>query len=129
MSRILTEDEERQLLIIAARAEYIRTGKTNNISQAVRWYVIAHEKSCAEIPTTITGREEDRPKTILDDYERPKCRRCGEPMFWKGACATCKGRAKKNQWICKHCGFRHITKDTLQEAIAKLNPIKENGLD
>jgi len=118
-------EEKRRRLLYAARAEYIAGGKTKNISEAFQWYIEAHREECAGVPLTITSREADRPKTFLDDYERPKCRKCGSPLFWKGACRACRGPAKKNQWICKTCGFKHLTKDTLQEAIAKLEPKKE----
>jgi len=112
-------------LIQKARVEYISPGETKNISEAFRWFIETHPEECAGIPTTITTREVDRPPTILDEYERPKCRKCGAPMFWKGSCTACKGPVKKNQWICKVCGFKMFTKDTLEEAIAKLERKKE----
>ena len=107
-------------MIHAARWKYITTGRTKSISEAVRMYATTHPKECAEIHATITTREKDRPRSILDEYERPKCRKCGADMFWKGSCRSCKGPAKKNQWICNTCGFKRITKDTLEEAITKL---------
>lgn len=116
---IMTEDQKRRTIIATARKEFITTGITNNISGAVRLYFEAHPDICKDVKMTISTREEDRPKTILDEYERPKCRKCGSPLFWKGACTACKG--KKNQWVCKKCGFKHITKDTLEQAIGKLD--------
>ena len=116
----ITKEQERRSKIAAARVEFITTGKTKNISEAFRWYIEAHPEVCAGIPATITPREVDRPQTILDEYERPKCRKCGADMFWKGTCRTCKGPVKKNQWICRECGLKRITKDTLEKAISKL---------
>ena len=110
----------RARLIDLAKVEFIKTGQTMNISEAARLYWEAHPEECAGIPATITTRETDRPPTIVNEYERPRCRKCGAEMFWKSGCATCKGPVKKNQWICKRCGFRRITKDTIEEAIAKL---------
>jgi len=107
-------------MVRAARREFIATGKTRSISAAVQMYTETHPEACAGIPATITGREVDRPQTILDAYERPRCRKCGEPLFWKSGCSSCRGPVKKNQWICKACGFKRITKDTLTEAISKL---------
>ena len=115
-----TENDKRREIIHEARKHFIETGKTLNISEAMRLYWQEHPEECAGIPATITTREIDRPQTILDDYERPKCRKCGADMFWKGTCTTCKGPVKKNQWICKVCGFKRITKDTLEKAISKL---------
>ena len=115
-----TEAATRKALIRAARSEFITTGQTKNISEAVRMYWQSHPEECAGIPATITPREADRPETILDGFERPRCRKCGAPMFWKSGCSSCRGPVKKNQWICKACGFKRITKDTLEEAIVKL---------
>jgi len=61
---------------------------------------------------------DNKPSVISDEYERPKCKKCGATLFWEGSCSACKG--KKNQWVCKKCGFKHITKDTLEKAISKL---------
>jgi len=116
----MNEHETRKWFIIKARQEFIESGETNNISEAVRLYTAAHPETSDFMTATITTREKDRPQTILDEYERPKCRKCGADMFWKGACTTCKGPVKKNQWICKVCGFKRITKDTLEKAISKL---------
>ena len=116
----LTENDVRKILIREARKEFMATNITKNISEAFRMFIKAHPEECAGIRATISTREIDRPQTVLDDYERPACRKCGEPMFWKGSCQTCKGPVKKNQWICKGCGFKRITKDTLEEALSKL---------
>jgi len=124
-----TQDSIRKRLIRAARAEHITAGETKSISEAVRMYWQAHPEECAGIPATITDRDEDRPRTILDEYERPSCKRCGSPMFWKGSCQTCRGSKKKNVWICKKCNFRRMTKDSLNEAITKLKPKKEKDVD
>jgi len=48
-----------------------------------------------------------------------------QPTFLEGSLQGVQGTGKKDQWICKTCGFKHLTKDTLQEAIAKLEPKKE----
>jgi len=111
---------KRRMLIHAARAEYMHTGQTNNITEAVKLFWLAHPDETVGISPGITTREQDRPRSILDEYERPKCRKCGADMFWKGSCRTCKGPVKKNQWICKACGLKRFTKDTLEKAISKL---------
>ena len=111
---------DRYALISDARKKYIATGKTINISEAVEMYWKAHPKKCAGFPLTISPRDVIRPRTILDGYERPKCRKCGADMGWQGGCATCKGPLKKNVWICEECGFKLFTKASLIEAISKL---------
>jgi len=120
--RKFTEMEKRRLVISLARKEFVKTGQTNNISEAFTLYIVKHPEECAGIPAIITAREADRPKTILDEYERPKCRKCGADMFFKIGCSKCKGPVKKNQWICKKCGFKWFTKKTLEEIIKGLEP-------
>jgi len=115
-----SEQEIRNAAMQKARALYITTGVTMNITEAVRLYWKDHPEECARIRARITTREVDRSPTILDEYERPKCRKCGAPMFWQGSCRACKGPVKKNVWICKRCGFKRFTKDTLEKAISKL---------
>jgi len=107
-------------MIAAARDTYIIGGHTKNITEALRLYIAAHPVECAGISATITSREADRPRTILDEYERPACRKCGAPMYWKNGCSLCRGRVKKNRWICKDCGFIHYTKRTLKEEVQRL---------
>jgi hypothetical protein len=121
----ITEADRRKLLISKARKEFMGSLQGKNISEALRLYIEAHPEECAGIPAVITSRERDRPRTILDEFERPECRKCGAPLFWKSGCLACNGPVKKNQWICKECGFKRITKDTLTEAIAKLKLKRE----
>ena len=117
-----TEADRRAAIIRKARAEYITPGETKNISEAFRWYMNSNPDECAGVLPVITNREADRPKTILDEYERPKCRKCGADMFFKIGCSKCKGPVKKNQWICEKCGFKWFTKKTLEEIIKGLEP-------
>jgi len=124
-----TEADRRAAIIRKARAEYITPGETKNISEAFRWYMNSNPEECAGILPVITNREADRPKTILDEYERPKCRKCGVDLFFKIGCSACKGPVKKNQWICKKCGFKWFTKKTLEEIIKGLEPKEKRSND
>jgi RNase P subunit RPR2 len=117
---------QREAAINAARAEYIKTGKTKNITVALKTLCAERPEMCAHIKQRLTGRAEDRPRTILDDYERPTCRKCGAAMYWQGGCQACKGRVKKNRWTCKECGFIRYTKRTLKEELDKLQ-LKKQG--
>jgi len=116
MDALTTRNE----ILHAARAEFMANGRTQNISEAMRLYIRAHPEECTGIRAFISTRERDRPKTIIDEYERPKCRKCGGNMFLKLGCSACKGPVKKNYWICKSCGFKHFTKKSLPEILAGL---------
>lgn len=110
----------RRAVVLQARREYIQTGATKNITTALAMLCKDRPEICAPIKQRLTGREADRPPTILDEYERPACRKCGAPMYWKNGCSLCRGRVKKNRWICKDCGFIRYTKRTLKEEIQRL---------
>lgn len=106
---------------------FVATNKTRNISEAVRMYMEAHPEKYAKIPATITPREKDRPRTILDEYERPPCPKCGAGMFFQ-VCSTCGAKKRpKNEWVCKACGHRRLTKDSLDASLRKLRRTTEGG--
>ena len=117
---IMTEADERALLIRRARAKYITTGKTKNISEAVRWYIDAHPEKAAGIPATITTRETDRPRTILDEYERPQCPNCGAPLFLKTQCSGMGRGDRITVWICVKCKYKDYSEKNIQEWLAEL---------
>lgn len=53
----LTQAEKRRALIHQARAKYISTGKTKNISEAFKWLLEAYPKFAADNPLTLTARD------------------------------------------------------------------------
>lgn len=119
----------RALIFAEARRLFIETGRTKSISEAAQLYRELYPEKCAGARLTTTVRDADRPQTILDQYERPPCPKCGKPLFFH-ACQTCrKGPVKKNEWKCKRCGYRRITKDTLEEALAKLERKEDHTRD
>lgn len=77
----ITQQDYRTKIVRIARAIYIRTGKTNNISTAVDMFLRDHPEHREHVPARITQREKDRPRTLLDDYVRPACSRCHAPLF------------------------------------------------
>ena len=116
----------RFILLAAAREEFIKTGFTRNISEALKLYCAHHPENCAGIPERIHGPEDERRRSVLDNFVRPACRKCGQALYWKQGCNSCRSTVKKNQWVCVVCGFKHITKDTLAEAVNKLKPKGES---
>lgn len=119
----MSEADQRAFLIHRARAKYITTGKTKNISEAVRWYINAHPEKFPLIPPTITTREVDRPKTILDQYERPLCPDCGTPLFLKVQCTYLGKGDRITIWVCVNCKYKDYSEKTIQEWLDIL-PIK-----
>ena len=122
----LSELDRRRAAIAEARRLYIATGITKNISYALDMYLRKHQYKAQGLRPRISTRPGDQPRTVLDEYIRPKCRKCGAGMYLKLGCSSCKGTVKKNQWICKGCGFIHYTKATLPEILKKLRR-KDDG--
>ena len=117
---IMTEADERALLVRKARAKYIATGKTKNITEAVRWFIKDHPEKSTGIPATITTSEKDRPRTILDNYVRPPCPQCGQPLFLKIQCSGMGKGDRITLWVCVKCNYKDYSEKTLQQWLAIL---------
>lgn len=77
----LTKEEfiDRTKAFMRARKIFINSGVTKNISIAFELYqqVLADRERDWQIVTAKAG---NRPRTIMDGYERPLCPKCGEEM-------------------------------------------------
>lgn len=119
-NKIISEADKRRLLVMSARAEFIKTGKTNNISEAVEWYVKKYPKKTAGIPGRITGRDKDRPRTIFDFYERPVCPGCGAGLYLRELCSGLGKGDKLTLLICKKCKYKDYSEKTLYDWLREL---------
>ena len=95
----LTEEEfrDRTQAVLRAGAIFIDSGITNNISIAFELY----QKVCAEREREIfisTQAGDNRPKTVMDRYERPKCPECGKDMMFRNVPENPEG--VKTQLVC-----------------------------
>ncbi len=93
----------RAIIVNAARTEFIATGKTNNISEAMRLYIKAHSEECGEVPVFISTPEKHQLRELMK-LERPTCETCGGQLFLRQNAVSPEGREYATAWLCKDCG-------------------------
>jgi hypothetical protein len=84
MNKLTREEfEDRIGAIQRASRIFIESGLTNNITTAFRIYqeVLSDREREIELSTQAQG---NRPRTHMDDYERPECPDCGADMLFRG---------------------------------------------
>jgi hypothetical protein len=97
----LSEKEFRDRIEAIGRARriFLKTGITDNITEAFRIYqeILAEQKRELWLTSAIHG---DRPHTYLDGYDRPECPDCGANMMFR---ATPKNSAGvQTQLVCSN---------------------------
>ena len=115
-----SELQRRREIVAWAREHFIATGITKSITEACRLLLDAQLPGSEDWPLFITGREADRPRTILDEYIRPVCPECGQDLFLQEKCS---GMGKGDHitiWICKVCGHKDYSEKSLKEWFAEL---------
>jgi hypothetical protein len=118
----MQSSEIRRRLIHEARHRYILTGTTRNITHALEMLLNDRPDLFEGIKPRITQRETDRPRTILDQYERPACPTCQSNLFLKPKCSGLQAGDYFYIWTCKKCGFEEYSDLTLPEILATLKP-------
>ena len=71
----------RALLIAQARAAYIATGKTRNLTTALRWLLEEKPPQGEIIKIVITSADEPPKLDIFADHVRPRCKKCKNNLF------------------------------------------------
>ena len=76
-----TDINRRKQLIAMARAEFVETGLTKNISAAFRMFAAAHPSLCVGVSLSITSADVPPKPDIFADHVRPSCKKCGAEMY------------------------------------------------
>ncbi|MDD2777560.1 MAG: hypothetical protein PHI16_01515 [Methanocellales archaeon] len=105
-----------------ARRSYIATGLTNSITDAVAMLYKDQQNLFVGIKQRISTKDGHRPQTILDNYIRPACPTCNDPLFLKSKCSGLQAGDYFYIWLCKKCGFEEYTELTLMEIVKTLKP-------
>ena len=71
----------RALLIAQARAAYIATGKTRNLTTALQWFVRDNPSQGEPVKVIITSADEPPKLDIFADHVRPRCKKCKNNLF------------------------------------------------
>jgi uncharacterized protein with PIN domain len=109
----LTQEEfsDRMLAIQRAKKIFVETGLTNNITHAFEAYqeIFAERERQIFIATNMFS---NRPRTVMDKYERPKCPECNEDMQFRIIPENDEGI--KTQLVCTKCDTVLSSENDLQ---------------
>ena len=109
----------RQLVIERARERYIDTGRTRNITEALRLYLDNDATADEKIPLFISTPERHQLREALK-FARPQCDECGKDLFLQGAARDQTGKSYPTAWNCKNCGMIYYSDKTLKEWLKEL---------
>ena len=110
----------RNYVITMARARYIKTGVTLNITDALRLYLANDAGEDEQIPLFITSPEIHRIAATLAQI-RPTCDECGSGLFLQVHARDPKGEMHATAWACKVCGLVEYSDRTPAEWLEELN--------
>jgi uncharacterized protein with PIN domain len=99
------------LAIQRAKKIFVETGLTNNITHAFEAYqeIFAERERQIFIATNMFS---NRPRTVMDKYERPKCPECNEDMQFRIIPENDEGI--KTQLVCTKCDTVLSSENDLQ---------------
>jgi len=98
----MNDAEKRDLIIDLARAKYIDSGITKNITDALRLFLESDAGPENQVSLFITSPDIHRIKTILKTV-RPQCDDCGAEMFLQVKARDPSGQEHPTAWTCKIC--------------------------
>ncbi len=106
-------------IIRLARARYIKTGVTRNISIAVEKY-LRNDATPEEISTYALGSNNINLIRTLLKTKRPDCSKCGAPLKLSFNVLDQEGRSYPTAFECVQCGLVCYLSHTLPELIQVL---------
>jgi len=124
------EFEDRTKAVVRAR-KIFTPHLTKNITEAFAIY----QKVLAETPRSVMISSKEggrRPQTIVDQFERPLCPECGEPLFLRIIKIPKGPRNKKGWkscWVCDGplCCYESYSKLDINQWLARLKRRNEDG--
>jgi hypothetical protein len=109
----------RLIIIEKASQLYIETGKTRNITEALRLYLENDAGPDEQIPLFITTPEIHQVEMILKQI-RPTCDECSVELYLQVNSTDPAGRAWPTAWVCKNCGIEYYSEKTPAEWLKEL---------
>lgn len=118
----------REDIINKARELYINTGKTRNITEALRLYLEHDAGPDEQIPLWITTPEIHQVRKILEQI-RPRCDECDAELHLQVNARDPEGKAHPSAWTCKNCGVVYYSELTPAEWLKELrNETRQQNL-
>jgi len=99
----MTDNDKRREIIGKARIKYIRTGRTRNITEALKIYLEKDAGEDEQIPLFIATPEIYQMRQILKQV-RPRCDECDSECHMQVNARDPSGKSYPTAWICKNCG-------------------------
>ena len=119
----LTEEEFRDRMEAIQRSKeiFIDSGITNNISVAFELYqkVFADRERQLFISANVEG---NRNRTVMDNYDRPKCPDCSSDMMFRVVPEN--GEGVKSQLVCSKCELVLDSEKSLTEWMSILRKVE-----
>ena len=117
---------EREQIIRLARAKYVATGITNNITEALAMYLNNDATEDEKIPLFISSPEIYGIKEALKK-NRPKCEECNSDLQMKENTRDFTGKKYATAWICK-CGRIEYSDKTVKEWLEILRENRQQNI-
>lgn len=113
------EFQERLAEVTKARAIFIKSGITDNLTIAFALYqaILADEEKKVVVSTAEGGK---RPITFLDDYERPKCPECQTDLRLQIFAKDESSKIWPTAWICTNCKAEFYSEKTIEDWMKEL---------
>lgn len=111
---------ERSLICSLARRKYIESGKTKNISLAVRLYL----SEDTDPPNLADFKSDDdhlTPLRLALAKNRPICLECDNEMYVKFNVHDKLGKPYPSALFCKRCGMIYYLNETIEELTRSLS--------
>jgi len=110
---------KRRIIIEKASQLYIETGKTRNITEALRMYLENDAGPDEQIPLFITTPEIHQIQKILE-YTRPMCDECFSKLSLQIGAVDATGKTYPTAWVCAKCGIVYYSDSTPAEWLKEL---------
>ncbi len=108
------KDDKRQIILAKARALYITTGITRNITEALKMYLRDVAGPDEQIEIFITTPELHQLREILK-LNRPECEECGDLLDLEPYARDTSGTVHATAWKCRKCGIILYSETTTRE--------------
>jgi uncharacterized protein with PIN domain len=100
--------DDREDIIFRAKNLYVKTGITNNITEALRLYLENDAGPDEQAPLFIATPEIHQVERVLEQA-RPRCDECEAELYLQVNARDSTGRAYATAWVCKCCGMEYYS--------------------